>query len=446
MKYVRGALAGMAGIVVSVMAGPENPADLTGDLAVNAMTSIRFGQIVEGKYKGIDFRRQWMHQGIGNITAVRRFGDNFTITVGLEAKMWYNTVPLENPQTTYNPKTQFPKQNYSVYISHGEGVRRFDFGRDIRLRLGIGLVPYKYNPEVRNLGEYLFRTEAYPVYLEGEIDRPFARISGFRAGLRLWDRWDQELLVTTETSRLPFHDFSLTYITHADLLDGVLQPGAGVQAHRLISVDERFTQPKIEANAYLDEDGDTAYYTARATKVMGRLTIDFRPLVGADLLGEEEFKLYTEACVLGVKDYPSNTAISEFDTTNEFGYDKLLEKLPVMVGFSFPTFKALDVLAVEAQWLGTKYPNSNQSMIEETGPLPYKPNSQADYTKEDYTKDDWKWTAYARKSIGKHFSLTGLAARDHIRVNTIYNQELDFEEALTRDSHWYWALKCAFQF
>ena len=49
--------------------------------------------------------------------------------------------------------------------------------------LAVGYFPYKYNPEARNLGEYLFRSGTYPVYLTNDYDFPLARVAGLRYGL-----------------------------------------------------------------------------------------------------------------------------------------------------------------------------------------------------------------------------------------------------------------------
>ena len=45
------------------------------------------------------------------------------------------------------------------------------------LRMGAGVFPFKYNPDVRNLGEYLFRTGSYPPIMMSTFDFPLARLT-----------------------------------------------------------------------------------------------------------------------------------------------------------------------------------------------------------------------------------------------------------------------------
>jgi hypothetical protein len=67
------------------------------------------------------------------------------------------------------------------------------------------------------------------------------------------------------------------------------------------------------------------------TKVMARL--DWHPLktfnVQSDFFGKEDLRIYGEAAILGIKNYPT-------DYTG-LGYNNLLERIPVMAGINLPT-------------------------------------------------------------------------------------------------------------
>jgi len=47
------------------------------------------------------------------------------------------------------------------------------------LSLSAGIFPFKYNPDVRNLGEYLFRGPVSPGFLITAFDFQYATLSGF---------------------------------------------------------------------------------------------------------------------------------------------------------------------------------------------------------------------------------------------------------------------------
>jgi hypothetical protein len=79
------------------------------------------------------------------------------------------------------------------------------------LDLSIGLMPYKYNPEVRNLGEFLFRSGTYPFVLFNNYNFPLARLSGLRLNFKYGTEKfgltvDQFVLMERETP--PLNDIS----------------------------------------------------------------------------------------------------------------------------------------------------------------------------------------------------------------------------------------------
>jgi hypothetical protein len=225
--------------------------------------------------------------------------------------------------------------------------------------------------------------------------------------------------------------------------------GAGIQLYRCFSANDAITSPHNTKNQYI-ENGDTLYYTFAGTKLMGRISFDPKPLVGLDIFGKEDLKLYAEAAILGVKDYPA-----PLDTTNghSYGYDKLEEKIPVMFGFNVPVFRVLDVLAMGFEWYGMKYPNQVPDKQKTDGipvalpPIPPQyPLLGSNYSSLDYANDDWKWSVYAKKTLFGNFSITGQVARDHTRIQAYYLFDQDREDALTRSGQWMWTLKCQFQF
>lgn len=263
---------------------------------------------------------------------------------------------------------------------------------------------------------------------------------------------------------------------------------AGVQFFRCFSVNNGLTQPKTNLvqsssglpNAtspnyyFLESDPlhkDTLFYTFAGTKIQSRVAFDPKPLLGGcTMLGPEDLKLYSEAIILGVKNYPASYDIASGGTApiNEFGYDKLMQKMPIMMGLNFPAFKLLDLLSVEAEYYGKDY--ANTVPIPANGyymtrfPVPYDanvnggypygdPNPAAEgpggqYPKSLYytTKTHWKWDVYAKKTLFGNFNITALAARDHNRVPTNLSNNVDEEEAFVKNGQWYWTLKFGYNF
>ena len=189
------------------------------------------------------------------------------------------------------------------------------------LDLTFGLMPYKYNPEARNLGEFLFRSGTYPFFLVNDFNFPLARLSGLRLkfayrGERFGLRIDQFIL--TERTMPPMSDFSLAAIIGANLYK-MFDVGFGVDFARVITLNDKITTP---SNAVFERSpGDTGHYSFRGTKLMARATIDpFYALRGSEsfignLTGENGGKLYGEIAVVGLKNYPKSNII--FDVTQD---------------------------------------------------------------------------------------------------------------------------------
>ena len=78
-------------------------------------------------------------------------------------------------------------------------------------------------------------------------------------------------------------------------------------------------------NAYVDPSlpDSTGHYTFAGTKLMARASFDFKPFFKSfsdRFLGPNDLKIYSEAAILGVKDYPGY-------------YSKLRDRIPRMIGF-----------------------------------------------------------------------------------------------------------------
>jgi hypothetical protein len=321
----------------------------------------------------------------------------------------------------------------NIYPFHFEGVVSILDNPSAKLDVGIGSFPFKYNKDSRDLGEYLFRSSCYPPNLSTAFDFSEAWLMGARIHNTLFNRFTQDLFLITETNYPPVQDYSLAYVASGKIGYG-LELGAGVDFHHLLSVNEAKTTPHIAPdNIYIDSSKstmhpDTGYYTFRGIKLMGRLCFDPKALFSAGFFGKEDLRLYSEVAMLGLKDYPGY-------------YTNLSQRIPVMVGFNFPCFKVLDVLAVEVEYYSNPYGNSYANQ------LPPSVQGQANHLPIPYgqNNDNWKWAVYATKTFFRNCSLIFQVADDHMRSREASLYVTDMTESL-HHGDWYYMGKVKFTF
>jgi hypothetical protein len=243
----------------------------------------------------------------------------------------------------------------------------------------------------------------------------------------------------------PFYDVSYAWISSIKL-GRVLDIGTGVDLARFTPANSDLTTRKKDLHddsvPYYMKNGDTTYYTFTGTKIMGRLSIDLKGLLpegAAGMFGENDGKIYGEFDILGLENQGDY-------------YYKLSERIPVAFGFNIPTFKLLDVLSCEFEYYTTPYPNSYsnqvQAMTQYVGgtPIPddqiyFKSNPTMSNHWDLYQHDNWKWSVYIKKTIGRHFSIIGQAARDHLRTMSNSLAARDYGEVLIEPRNWYWAVR-----
>jgi hypothetical protein len=427
-------------IAVVVSSGfAEIPFDTTKGIALSGQGWLQEGQLVKYHFREReDVGRAWLSEARLRISADKTITPWLKTAVGLEILGWYETYDLETNSTFL-----VPDRFFSYSIRQGEAL--FSWGELLSLELGI--FPFKYNPEVRNLGEYVFRSGVYPGFLIGEFDIPEAVLTGLRINNRIAGKFTEDLLLTLEEQFKPFHDITLSYLA-AYTPHPAITIGLGASASHLISVDEKRTTPKTDGTWYIEDPdtlrdtsgadsailGDTAYLTFRGVKIMGRLCFDIKQLFPHSIFGPEDLKLYGEAAILGLQNY-------------DLYYDTLWQRIPVMMGFNFPTFKILDVLSLEAEWYGSPYPNNYKNAFSiQPLPRPIPDDPPRGVPPSVYRKDDWKWSVYAKKTIAGSFSVSAQCARDHVRIRANNPNYIEREEVLTKDNQWYWMLKFAYGF
>ena len=413
------------------------------------------------KYDGSDFGEQTTGNVVANLTLDFTSGKNWAYHIGIEGYVWYNTIPI---MLIHDYATMMQPQ-WSFYVHRADAEYFFGNSDIFNGELNIGYFPYKYNPEVRNLGEYMFRSGTYPGWLITNFDWTTARLAGIRFGSDLFKIWHNDFMATTETAMFPYYDVSLSWISSLKPFGKILDIGAGIDLARCISANPDYTTPKYARNLkeisniryttrldtatnqqVTDTTADSSYYTYSGTKLMGRLTFDFKGFLPGNVtrfFGDNDGKLYSEFAILGLENQGVNDPVHGITAY----YDQLWQRIPIMFGFNIPTFKVLDVLSLEAEYYRLPYPDDFGNQLRWSSPqqgCPIPSTGIGNYATNQsniYDNDSWKWSVYASKTFNKHFMLIVQAARDHSRTMSSYALYADGEEAFVKNEQWYWAVK-----
>ncbi len=473
----------LAVVIMGLIVTGTVTADVTNDkdypkLSHYGYIDYEMGQFVKARFGDGSNASRYNHLWIKNMYG--RFGVNYEpfdwldIRCGFELRVYFITFP-ESEQTDF---TSGLSKYYSIYPHEAQGIFSFFDNENLAMNLGIGYFPYKYNPEARNLGEYLFRSGTYPVFLFNDFDFPLARVAGLKYSFKYFhDIFDigLDLLAISETQIRPFHDITVAPILDFNIFKpekntrGVINIGAGLSFAHLFSVDKSITTPEDNSTLYFDNldgydidpvsgdtvwNGDSAYYTFKGTKLMLRGTIDpfafLRNLKGSagDFFGQHGGKLYGELDIIGLKNYPDNSHVNPITPTNPYGYDDIKEKMPVMFGFTLPCWKILDICAFEFEFFDCPYPNDYSKVQQYGFPLPVdKPYPDDEYNTDAYKNDSWRWTIFLKKNFVDHFGLLLQLSRDHLRWEWgPKSLNHDFEEAMVKPGEWSWNFKTEFKF
>jgi hypothetical protein len=404
----------------------------------------QFGQIVNGyNYQmGVEFNKQWQNNVLIGLTLNAHPTKELAIILNPEFFLNYPFPQLKN----------FPKSVRPFGIAYiNEARGQYSFGNLDKpfLKLSLGMFAFKYNQEVRNLGEYLFRTGTYPTYIINEFDFPKARLLGLHAAIDPVSSLHADILLISEATMFPLYDFSLAAILSYKPIKA-LDFGGGIDFARCFPVNGELTSPTSVsggANAYITQTGDTAYYSFKATKLMLRSTIDIKAFFGSpEIFGSEDLKLYGEICWVGIGGYNGKEVRDSTGLLLNYPwYNDINERTPRMFGFNFPAFHVLDVLSAEFEYFPSLIPNDFRNVVNAQMPMPYFTKPLNDYDKNTYNQGFWRWSVYAKKTVVKGFSVTAAAAFDHLRTTDMDGYAREGED-LTKKGNWHWKLKFGYSF
>ena len=491
-------------------------------VTISGLVDFGMGEVMAGNYRAVRTgnsgewiqyphltRHQWFGNPLTRLNLDFKPSEILNVCIGFEGNIFINTFPPEcKSEQASNGGSPLMTPFMGIAIHQAQGIFSFINNGVLSFSISLGYFPYKYNPEVRNLGEFLFRSGTYPFFLVNDFNFPLTRLSGallaFTCGSEDDIEFSFDQFLRVERNFAPLNDFSISTIAGCRWKK-IIDAGVGIDFSHLIPVNGRLTTPKgaaypsavdtikdsvgapiLDGNGYIQyKPRDTAgYYTFKGTKVMARATIDpFGMMRGRDdgvvsqLIGKNGGKVYGEVAVIGTENYPVNPLfkgsnnIQQAQTRdidfqiNPWGYTTIAERMPWMVGINIPFWKILDICSFELEKYPAPYPNDFfQALYNNALPIPsWSPYYRKDTVSTDpntgeailnplgideYSGPRWYWSLYVQKKIGNSLSVYAQVARDHARWEVNLGNEFNYssEEIMSRSSDWAWRLGMLFGF
>ncbi|MEO6096643.1 MAG: hypothetical protein ABIW76_13465, partial [Fibrobacteria bacterium] len=242
-----GLLFGVAAILAGQAAGGELVRQPT-----SFGSSIDVGQIVKGRLIGTSIADtvtgdgQFLTRAGVYLTKSATYNQRLNIQLSLGGLFWY-ALPEQM-------KPEYRTVQFGPGVGQAQASYLFGSPENPDGKFQFGLFPIKYNPDSKNLGEYLYRSGTYPP-LRYTGGWSYVNSSGYLAqGARFsWNMWGGKLVhdftLTMERELEPNYDPSPAYLLTFKPVP-FLELGAGAQwAHGLSFQPEKLTPKSIE-NAY----------------------------------------------------------------------------------------------------------------------------------------------------------------------------------------------------
>lgn len=216
-----------------------------GDKRIHLFTAIDLGRVENG----YDLRKTYdpsgdaMNRTYVDVGFVQQLDENYMLSVGVGGIFW----------KAYETGGGNPEDKV---IKFGPGISNayMKWAPSDKVDLTFGYFPYKYNQAARNLGEYLFRTEAYPtiIYTGGWswMNDVQYRTVGAKLTLNMWDgRFKHDIGFFGEYFNAPIYDITPAYIATLKAADW-LTVGGATSLHRFISPTPQTKKELTKSHAY----------------------------------------------------------------------------------------------------------------------------------------------------------------------------------------------------
>jgi hypothetical protein len=473
------------------------PGMLFADLEVRPKemgASVDFGQIKGG---AVEEDQILTRTGVF-LTGSGVYDKKLDIRVTVGGLFWYPLPEFTTPERTVR---------FGPGVGQAQAIWSFGDPESPWAKLRVGLFANKYNPDAKNLGEYLFRSGTYPgaLWTGGWSYLNSAAYMAQGAALNISNldgKLTHDFSLFMERDIEPTNDLSPGYIITYKPSSAFEVSSGVVWAHALSLNSDRLT-PKDRKNAYdkrtnlplsLEERGKPGYAEGDAAIVPetipdpagGGGTIP-NPLIGQQVPGRAENVVYVTAAQNGV---PSNQLEyytfkgfkTMFRTSLDIGallgvdaipagdfkiygeiallgvqdqpyyYEHKDERMPMMGGINIPTFGLLDRLSMEVEYHKSRFQNTVGLVYDRQLPLPL--NSEAENplaftdsavaaNKGSFAKDDWKWSLYGHRKITEGVTLTAQVASDYLRSFGAEVKPTSIASTV-RPKDWYYMLRLDF--
>lgn len=359
---------------------------------------------------------------------------------------------FSTPQTGNQPQTMQTRQFF--YINSAFASYKFGNIDNLLLNIQAGYFPYKYNPDAKNLGEYLFRTNSYPLVVYSDFDYAQANLMGVRLNLKLPNKLiENDLMINSELVGIPVQNWSISDIIRSNIGD-FLTLGLGIDFSNFLNVyqgqyptsqwTERYYNMEslpddVKSKFYLINGSDTVLYDWKSIKTEAQISFDPKKFIPLNIFGKNDLKLYGELDIIGLKDYPKY-------------YNNIQDRIITMFGFNFPGFKVIDLVNIELEYCqnNSGFSDGNFFGSNNFGAQSISPMDSS-YGQGVYkvNRDPLRLSFYLKKSIlDGHVNFIGQVARDHKKINFYYFDRtyMSFIESLPTKDDWWWVLKTEFNF
>ena len=210
------------------------------ELQIHAKTWADIGRIMHATDTlQINLNGDWQQTMGMQIGAKETFSDHLEGAFGFGINQVYHSLGDPNQE-------KFTLSKFINYIS--EARVTYSTGKEINpfFTATIGDFAFNYNPQVKNLGLYLFRGPVYPGFLvsgfkEFHTDTTRASFLGFHLHNSMGN-FQHDLILSSERDLPPSFDWSLGYVAKYQIAH-TLKLGGGVNFYHLIPQNSAITTP-----------------------------------------------------------------------------------------------------------------------------------------------------------------------------------------------------------